>query len=851
MTRGRRGFWARLTEIQVESPAVVLLTAAILTLVGLLLAFRLELRTGFEYLLPQDRPSVKELHRVAGKTAGVSTLFVVLAADGGSEAEAKAALRKAGDDLTGKLAELGEPWVGSVEDGVKDAYRFLAPRAGLYADKAELERLRKDIDARYDYEVNKAAGNLLDDAEPAPPLDAAEIEKRFGKEGVDTGRFPDGYYQSKDGRVLVVAIRSKVLGTNLEKGREALRRVEGVIAAEKLGSYAPAIHYGLAGDLYSGVAEITAVNTDLTQVGITGICLIAAVVFLYYLRFRTLMAMLLTILVGVSWSFGFTQVSIGFLNLATGFLFTIIAGNGINAGIILMARYLEARRSGMDAREAIRHAHEETWLPTLTAAAAASASYASLTVTEFRGFRDFGLIGAVGMLLCWVATYWTMPAILVVMERAWPIHHHKADSVWHRIRHAMGTSFGKPFAWIVGRAPRAIAATGLALAALGAVALVRYARSDPMEYDMNNLRNARTARAEEERNKKLADDITGYVGSDAMAILVDRADQVAPLRDALYARRDAAEGQKPFKDLHALEDLVPADQAEKIPVLLAIKAKLLKAHAKGVMKEEDWAKVKDHLPPDDLQPFAMADLPADAATSFTESDGTRGRIVYISPTDPNLTEDVHYLLRWADAYKKTTLPDGSVVLGSGRAVIYADMFAAVIGAIPPAVLFSFLASLAVILLAFRGGRGTVLVISALLVGMAWLGGAFALLHVRLNFLNFIALPITFGIGADYAVNIVQRYLREGTGSVLKAVRETGGAVILCSMTTTLGYLALMSSTNFAVRSLGLAAVLGEVCCLLAAVLVLPAVLLVWERRHPAEPAGMGLSELLPPASRGA
>ncbi len=60
------------------------------------------------------------------------------------------------------------------------------------------------------------------------------------------------------------------------------------------------------------------------------------------------------------------------------------------------------------------------------------------------------------------------------------------------------------------------------------------------------------------------------------------------------------------------------------------------------------------------------------------------------------------------------------------------------------------------------------------------------------------------------------------------MRETGGAVILCSLTTTLGYLALVSSMNFAVRSLGVAAVLGEVCCLLAAVLVLPAALVWWD-----------------------
>lgn len=55
-----------------------------------------------------------------------------------------------------------------------------------------------------------------------------------------------------------------------------------------------------------------------------------------------------------------------------------------------------------------------------------------------------------------------------------------------------------------------------------------------------------------------------------------------------------------------------------------------------------------------------------------------------------------------------------------------------------------------------------------------------------------------------------------------ALRETGGAVILCSLTTTLGYLALVSSMSLAVRSLGFAAVLGEIACLGAAVLVLPA-----------------------------
>ena len=70
------------------------------------------------------------------------------------------------------------------------------------------------------------------------------------------------------------------------------------------------------------------------------------------------------------------------------------------------------------------------------------------------------------------------------------------------------------------------------------------------------------------------------------------------------------------------------------------------------------------------------------------------------------------------------------------------------------------------------------------------------------------------------------------------VIETGGAVILCSMTTTLGYLALTLSMNLAIRSFGVAAAAGEICCVLAAVLVLPA-WLVWRGRRLGAPANEG------------
>ena len=246
----------------------------------------------------------------------------------------------------------------------------------------------------------------------------------------------------------------------------------------------------------------------------------------------------------------------------------------------------------------------------------------------------------------------------------------------------------------------------------------------------------------------------------------------------------------------------------------------------------NWERVEPYLPPENLEPFGIDELPDAVARPYTEKDGTRGRIVYISPADGSDTSDAHYLLRWADGYRSTLLPDGTEIRGSGRAVIYADMWSAILKDVPRAVAVSLLATLCIVAISFRQRRAMARVIFSLMVGIFWTVGVLALWKFKLNFLNFIALPVTFGIGVDYAVNIVQRDLE--LRDPVEVLRRTGGAVILCSLTTLLGYLALARSLNYGVRSLGVTAVIGEAACLLAAVMWLPAALLWLRQRRATE-----------------
>ena len=805
-----------LSGLQARRPSVPIVICLLLALGGAVLARRLELKTRFDQLLPENQPSVVELRRVLDRTVTASKMFVVV------EGAETAKLRTCADAMLPPLVAIGAPSVTNAEDGVKDARTFLMHRSGLFTTAAELEKLDHDLEARWDYEISKAVGTALEDDLPPPPFSAAEIKKRFQKDDGKATQYPDGYFQSADGKAVVVVVSTAITAGDLKGSQLAYDRVRA--EAERVGKTdaCKGTRIGYYGDLVTGLTEYGAVRDDLVSVGALGVSMVLGIILLFFMRVRALVAMGATIATGLSWTFGLTQLVVGHLNVATGFLVSIVAGNGINFGIIYLARYFEELRRGKSAGDAILVAHRTTWPSTLTAAMAAAASYGSLWITDFRAFKHFAFIGGAGMLVCWIATYALLPAMLVVLERIRPF---RADetSLFGRLR-THGLRYDAPFAAIVPRAPRVIALTGIALAVAGIFAGVGYVRSDPMEYDMRKVRGDPQQSHEIHRLSVLSTSILGGA-QDGMVVVCDRIDQVVPLTLALQARRDAAPpGQKPFEAVHSLFDFVAKDQAPKLPVLQSIRERLLRARGKRFITDVDWPEIEASLPPEDLTTFGIDDLPLDLARSFTERDGARGRILLIEPTTGETDTDLHYLLRWAASFRETKLPSGELVRGSGRAVIFADMLKTIVGDIPSAIMLSFALTVLAVVVVFRRGASSLAIILALLVGVAWLVVCMALSHVKLNLFNFVALPITFGIGVDYAVNLVQRYESERAKGIVHALQTTGGAVVLCSLTTVLGYLALLGSVNPAIRSLGWLAVLGEVCCLVAALLVLPAYL---------------------------
>ena len=228
-------------------------------------------------------------------------------------------------------------------------------------------------------------------------------------------------------------------------------------------------------------------------------------------------------------------------------------------------------------------------------------------------------------------------------------------------------------------------------------------------------------------------------------------------------------------------------------------------------------------PPESLRVLVAADLPALLLRRFTEADGRVGTVFYVKPRNEVVFADGHNHLRFSRTTDNLQLPDGKTVMTASRSTIFAEMLESIRRDGPIASGVALFAVVAVVIVASRGGRSVAAVLGALGIGVAVLLGWAALFDVRINYVNFIALPITLGIGCEYPFNIADR-ARLLDGNASEAVRRSAGAVLMCSFTTVVGYGSLIFSDFQALEGFGKLAVVGEVGCVFGAVFFVPALL---------------------------
>jgi len=769
---------------------LVLAGAALIVAASIALAARLRLVTDLAELLPSDDPAVRATQRIQDRLGGVAALQVAI--EGPDQG---ANLRFAGA-LADQLAREPATLVDRVAYDVRAERRFFQRVWWLYLERADLELIRD----RLERELRWAKNPLLIDLEDRTPLD--ELDARLRRRARQVDRFPDGYFMSPRGDLVVVMVWPPGTLFREHAGEALFSRVQALVAALRA---PPGVTVRYAGQIHDAIVERAALENDLAWASGLCVVLIGLAVAVFYGRIGAVPVMAAPALCGVAVALGVASLAFGQLNTSTAFLGSIILGNGINAAIIQLARYEEERGAGASLTVALERSVRCTIRATAAASLAAATSYGSLMFTRFRGFSQFGAVGAVGMVAAWLATILVLPALIAGLDRR------RAVAVRRR-----GLAFGVPFAQLAGRAPRTVAALAAAVSIAALAVLVSYLR-DPFEYDLRRLRSVQRP-----ADLALALRIEQIFGTLLPTIVVaDRPEQTAEIAATLRRRSDADGGV--LGDIVTLDSWLPgtpAQQRDKLAVIAQIRAVV---HDRSLpLSDDEAARLASWDPPADLAVVTADALPAALVKPFRDTGGALVPLVIAYRAERISYWNGHDLLRLASIARTVELRDGAVVHGAGNAVVFGAMLEAIVRDGPLATILSFAGVALLVVLLARGARGAAVVLAALVTGVLWMTGAAALADVRVNFLNFIALPITFGIGVDYAINIYLRHRLEGPGRIVETLRATGGAVALCSLTTTIGYASLLLADSQALRSFGALAILGEAACLVVAVLVLPA-----------------------------
>ncbi len=747
--------------------------------VSLRLAARLELHTDMAELLPANHPAVVALHRLSDHQRLGQSLIVLV------ESRDRAANLRFVEALRPRLAVL--PAFAEIDWGPDRELQAWKERwRWLYADRATLDRAEHLLD-----QLQLRHSPLyvsLDDDEPDPVTELKKLELEHARTATDhyEATFADGTH-----RVGVMLWRPPK-GIGGAGDHAALASVRATIAATDPARFG--VHVELGGHLAQAIEDQDSIRDDLTFATLTCSVLIFCVIWAYFRRIAYVTIVFAPALLGLFVALALASATLHALNLNTAFLIAIILGNGINSPIVVLARYGEERVRGADIASALELAVRHTWRGTLAAMGAASVAYGCLVATDFRGFSQFGLLGGAGMLLVWLATYVVIPPLVHLNDRRAP----RAIG-WRRAFGALGHLPARP-----------TLAVALALAAIAVIPLTSLAR-DPIEWNLEKLREQTASRGTWAKAEALGmnDPDSGYVGSHG-ALLVDTPEQAEAVAEAFRAQ-DKALGHPIFARVRTLPSLLPRDQALTLAQLAQLRAKLDKLEP--VLDDRDRDEARRWRPPDDLRPIGVADLPAIARRAFTERDGTVGRFVLVT-VDPQGYSDWngHDLLRLAEHLQVDAL--GKHWVAASPSTVFAGMLETLLADGPRVALLAVVGVVAFVLAVL--GRRAWRALATQAVGLVWFGGVLGALGMKLNFFNFVGLPITLGVGADYAANLTSR---EPTADALAG---TGAAVALCSMTTIIGYSSLLASHNPALRSFGIVADVGEVCCLAAALLFLPA-----------------------------
>ena len=759
-----------------------------------------------------------------------------------------------GDGGLARVVEGGVPgWLGAVEKGISGA---LEGRGGGTADPeqmtkgpAMLARMLRALDAEL------AGGDGLAGLELGKAATAGPRGPRVDEAGFLVGA---------SGNYHLIVMFPELPGSEGYELAPLIAKVRRLYAEVPLGPVRPA----LTGMPAVATDELVAVNRglEISTIG-TGLGL----VLLLYLGYRsvryTVMA-LVPLGVGTLLTVALARALFGGLNIVTSSFVSVLMGIGINYAIFLLARYSEELRSGAGQEAALRGALGKTGTGILISAATTILAFATVTITEFTAYRQLGLLVGLGIVVMVLLTWFVSPALARAMD---PSGVRRAADEFVGLNHLEA---------LVKRGRWPFLAAALALSVFG-VGFARGLRFNARYFDFlpasaESVRgltavesdggaspvfanlwapDVESARALTEKVRGLelvggvdsATDLLPPLSDERMGALKETVAALGKKPDFARLRDRERSAKKVIEKVRALSDAFDE-------VAFAMRRADLSTQAIDDAKKAcgELEKTLAGLPDDGREALARVEVgSADILErAWTTAENVALRGAYQASDLPSVFR-ARYAGKDGKALAIYAQP-GIDIWDEARAIAFsrqllaaapeASGFALEVDAYQLDIKRSFtLACYLTMALAFltcclgfRSLKDSLLAMLPVLVGLAAMMAFMAVFGVHVNVANIVAFPLSLGMGVEAGAHVMSRCRqseadRNGRARFADIVAGTGTGVMLASTTTIVGFGALIAADYRAMKGLGIVMCVGMTMNLLAALVFLPALLLVTKR----------------------
>ncbi len=825
------------------------------------------INSDFKALLPRTSAAYKAMEEVGNRVGSGSALFVVI------DSPDEQANKKFAKLYAQKLRKLPEVALAHYHNDKT----FFEKNELLYLDKEDLKKLHDRLAKKIRDEKRKANPLFVSLGSPSDKkddelLDKKHLQKKYGNLAQNNYK---EYLVSDDGYSLTIVVRFVESSTNLEETNHLLNKVEKLGHSLQPTKFNPDMKIQFGGGLVNRQKEYSSILDDVQASALFTILGLFLVIGLYFRRVRAVAFVLTPLIMGVLWTLAIGFLVFGELTTVSVFIFAILLGLGIDFGIHLLSGYDHARIEGKEPVEALIDCFNTTGKATVVGALTTVVTFVVLAFAQFRGLSQFGQIASMGVLCTLLAMLVTLPAMILTLQRIAP---HKPSPI-EKARIGLSPSTWFDEAKVKPMAPLFLSiVVGLSLFAglqmrhltfeenfhkVGKIRPpweVEKSRKNEVRKDarkqakhaahaiavqatavrkMVDPKSFKRQRKQMTVGAKYTSAVSGKQSSTPTLLLFDNPDNARKVYEymAKLEREGKLETVRSVASIYAFMPGTMAQQKARMKEIDQIK-KLIKDDDVHFLSKKERKRVdqlRAHL---DVHPFSIHDLPEWTKRLFKEAGPdarppSKGEkyayqyLIYVNEAiDGMRGKQARHFLSDLQQVKEHTGIDFRI---GSQSYIYTAMLdqikddgATMMGIAVVIVLF-------ILIVTFKHPLRGLFAFLPLALGALWMFGTATAIGLRLDFFNVIIIPVIIGMGVDDAVHFYYHYREHGRGSVGEVMDKVGGAIVMTSVTSMIGFGGLAVTDYAGLQSIGYMAIVGLAAELLATLLVLPAVLWMGEK----------------------